>query len=492
MNFSIIKRILGWLLLFEVIFLLLPTITALVYQEWDTLWAILITMGACVSVGGICLIGKPKKNELYAKEGMIIVALSWIVLSLFGALPFWISGEIPNYVDALFETVSGFTTTGATILPSGEAVAALPKSLLMWRSFTHWVGGMGVLVFMMAFLPLSGARNMHIMKAESPGPTVGKLVPKVRTTALILYSIYAGLTLIQFIFLIFDMPLFDALNTAFATAGTGGFFFDNGSFSNYSPYIQWVITVFMLLFSINFNAYFLILCGKLKEAFNLEVRVFLGIVAAAIVMITLNLTFTSLQMQKYTLEEAVRHSAFSVASVISTTGFTTENFDLWPGFSKCILLLIMFVGACAGSTGGGIKVSRIVVLCKGAKHELKRTLHPKQIKKISLDGHIVEHEVLRNTNAYIIIYILLFIFSLLLVSLDPAVIGTGYDALTTNFTAVTATINNIGPGLGAVGPAGNFAFYSNFSKIVFIFDMLAGRLELFPMLLLLTPATWKR
>ena len=492
MNFSIIKRTLGWLLLFEAIFLLVPTITALVYSEWETLKAILISMGACALVGGVCLIGRAKRDSLYAKEGVVIVALSWIVLSLFGALPFWISGEIPNYIDALFETVSGFTTTGATIMQSGEAVAALPKSLLMWRSFTHWVGGMGVLVFMMAILPLSGGRNMYIMKAESPGPTVSKLVPKVRTTALILYGIYAGLTLIEFILLIFDMPLFDAINTAFATAGTGGFFFDNGSFSNYSPYIQWVVTIFMLLFSINFNAYFLILCKKFKDAFNLEVRVFVGIVVAAIAMIALNLCFTTMESVDFTAEEAIRHSAFSVASVISTTGFTTVDFNLWPGFSKCVLVLVMFVGACAGSTGGGIKVSRIVVLCKGAKHEMTRMLHPKQVKKITMDGHIVEHEVVRNTNSYIVVYILMFIVSLLLVSLDPAVIGTGFDALTTNFTAVVATINNIGPGLGAVGPTGSFAFYSGFSKIVFIFNMLAGRLELFPMLLLFAPTTWKR
>ena len=492
MNFSIIKRTLGWLLLFESIFLLVPTVTALVYQEWDTLWAILISMGACLGVGGLFLIGKPKNSAIYAKEGMVIVALSWIFLSLFGALPFWISGNIPNFIDALFETVSGFTTTGATILPSGEVIAAFPKSLLIWRSFTHWVGGMGVLVFMIAFLPLSGGRNMHIMKAESPGPVVGKLVPKVRTTALILYAIYAGLTLIQFIFLIFDMPVFDALNTSFATAGTGGFFFKDGDFSQYSAYVQWVVTIFMLLFSVNFNAYFLILCGKIKDAFNLEIKVFFSIVAVAIVMVALNLCFTTSKLIELSVEDAIRNSAFSVATVISTTGFSTTNFDIWPSFSKCILVLLMFVGACAGSTGGGIKVSRIIVLFKGAKHELQRTLHPKQVKKISMDGHIVEHEVVRNTNSFIIIYILVFVASLLLVSLDPAILATESEPLVTNFTAVAATINNIGPGLGAVGPAGNFAFYAWWSKLVFILDMLAGRLELFPILLLFMPATWKK
>ena len=493
MNYSIIKRTLGWLLLFEAIFLLVPTLTAVAYKEWDTLWAILASMGVCILVGACCLIGKLKSNALYAKEGMIIVASSWIVLSLFGALPFWFSREIPSYINALFETVSGFTTTGATIMPSGEAVEALPKSLLMWRSFTHWVGGMGVLVFIMAFLPLSGARNLHIMKAESPGPIVGKLVPKIRTTAKILYSIYFGLTMLQFVLLLCGkMSVFDALNAAFATAGTGGFSVKADGFAGYSSYIQWVVIVFMLLFSINFNSYFLILCGKLKEAFNLEVRVFLGIVFTAITVITINICMTSCALYHYTVGDGIRHAAFSVASVISTTGFATENFDIWPAFSKCILVLLMFIGACAGSTGGGIKVSRVVVLYKGATHEMKRALHPKQVKKISMDGHIVEHEVVRNTNAFIIIYILLILLSVLLVSLDSATAQVSKDALVTNFSAVAATINNNGPGLDAVGPAGNFAFYNPFSKLVFIFNMLAGRLELFPMLLLFHPATWKK
>ena len=496
MNFSIIKRTIGWLLLFEAIFLLVPTITAVVYEEWEPLGAILASMGACLLVGAICLIGRIKSDAIYAKEGMVIVASSWIMLSLFGALPFWISGTIPSYIDALFEAVSGFTTTGATIFTGGgtaDGYLNMPKSILMWRSFTHWVGGMGVLVFIMAFLPLSGARNMHIMKAESPGPTVGKLVPKVRTTAKILYSIYLGLTVLEFLFLLFGkMSVFDALNTAFATAGTGGFSIRTDGFAGYSNYLQWVVTVFMLLFSINFNAYFLILCGKVKDAFNLEVRVFVYVVVAAIAMITVNLCVTASQLYNYTFGDAVRHVSFSVASVISTTGFATENFDLWPSFSKCILVLAMFIGACAGSTGGGIKVSRVIVLYKGATHEMKRALHPKQVKKISMDGRIVEHEVVRNTNAFIVAYIMLFTLSMLLVTLDPAVAQVSRDALTTNFTAVLATLNNIGPGLDAVGPVGSFAFYNPFSKLVFIFNMLAGRLELFPMLLMFHPATWKR
>ena len=482
--------------------MLVPTATAFVYEEWSTMNAIIASIGACLLVGLLCLIGRVKNDSLYAKEGMVIVASSWIVLSLFGALPFWFSREIPSYIDALFESASGFTTTGATILTGDVAAGtadgylAMSKSLLMWRSFTHWVGGMGVLVFIMAFLPLSGARNMHIMKAESPGPIVGKLVPKVRTTAKILYLIYFCLTVLEFALLLCGkMPIFDALNTAFATAGTGGFAIRSDGFAGYLPYIQWVVTVFMLLFSINFNAYFLILCGKIKDAFNLEVRVFIGIVVAAIAVLTVNVYFTACELYSYSFGEALRHSAFSLASVISTTGFATADFNLWPTFSKCILVLAMLVGACAGSTGGGIKVSRIVVLYKGATHEMKRALHPKQVKKISMDGRIVEHEVVRNTNAFIITYILLFIASMLVISLDPAIAQLareGKDPLVTNFTAVIATLNNIGPGLEAVGPTGNFAFYSPLSKIVFIFNMLAGRLELFPMLILLHPATWKK
>lgn len=476
--------------------MLVPTLTAVVYAEWQTLGGIIASMGACLLVGAVFLMGKVKNDAVYAKEGMVIVASSWVALSLFGALPFFITREIPSYIDALFEAVSGFTTTGATIFTGGgtaDGYLALPKSLLMWRSFTHWVGGMGVLVFIMAFLPLSGARNMHIMKAESPGPIVGKLVPRVRTTAKILYAIYFGLTVLEFLFLLAGkMPVFDALNTAFATAGTGGFSIKTDGFAGYSPYLQWVVTVFMLLFSINFNSYFLILCKKVKDAFNLEVRVFLGIVLTAILVITINVYTTACELYSYTAGEALRHTAFSVASVISTTGFATENFDLWPAFSKTVLVMIMFVGACAGSTGGGMKVSRIVVLYKGATHEMKRVLHPKQVKKISMDGHIVEHEVVRNTNAYLVAFIMLFVVSLLLVSLDPAVAAASNNAIMTNFTAVAATINNIGPGLDAVGPVGSFAFYSPLSKLVFIFDMLAGRLELFPMLVLLAPSTWKK
>ena len=484
MNFQIIKRVIGWLLLFEAVFFLGPTIAAIVYRE-EELMDFLLCILICVLLGGACLIGKPRSSELYAKEGFVIVSLSWIVLSLFGCLPFWISGAIPSFIDALFETVSGFTTTGASIL-SGAQIEGMAKSLLFWRSFTHWVGGMGVLVFIIAFLPLSGAKNMHIMKAESPGPTVGKLVPKVRTTALILYSIYTALTLIQFLLLICGgMPVFDALNASFATAGTGGFGIKANSFASYSTYSQIIVTIFMLLFSLNFNSYFLLLCGRVKEAFNTEIKVFIGIVVAAIILVTLNVYFTVSAACDYTFGEALKHSAFSVASVISTTGFATAYFNYWPAFSQGILVLLMFIGACAGSTGGGIKVSRIVVLYKGATHEMKRLLHPKQVKKITVDGNVVEHEVVRGINAYMVAYCLIFIVSFLLISFDC-------QDFTTNFTAVAATFNNIGPGMSLVGPDGGFGFYSVFSKLVFIFDMLAGRLEIFPMLLLFSTKTWRK
>lgn len=485
MNFHIIKRTLGWILLFEAIFFALPAVTAIIYWE-EAFFSFLASAFICVIVGMACILGKPKNTKIYAKEGFVIVALSWIVMSLFGALPFWLSGEIPSYVDALFETVSGFTTTGATILPSGAAIEAMPKSLLMWRSFSHWVGGMGVLVFIMAFLPLSGAQNLHLMRAESPGPTVSKLVPKMRTTALILYLIYFAMTLLQFILLLFGkMPVFDALTTAFATAGTGGFAIKGDSFASYSTYSQIVVTVFMVLFSINFNSYYLLCRGRFKDALNAEVKTFLIIVLAAISMITLDLCLTESAVYEYSVGEALKHSAFSVASVVSTTGFATANFDLWPAFSKTILVTLMFIGACAGSTGGGIKVSRILILSKGAKHEVNRLIHPKQVKKIMIDKRVVEHEVVRSVNAYIIAYALIFIISLLIISWD------GKD-LVTNFTSVVTTLNNVGPGLGLVGPDGNFASFSVLSKLVYIFNMLVGRLEVFPMLVLFSPATWKK
>ncbi|MBE6625322.1 MAG: TrkH family potassium uptake protein [Ruminococcaceae bacterium] len=485
MNFHIIKRTIGWLLLFEAMFFLVPIITAIVYSEREIV-SFLVTMSICIALGLVCLLGKPKSEYMYAKEGLVIVSLSWIVISIFGALPFWLSGAIPSFVDALFETVSGFTTTGATIIATGAQVAALPKCMLMWRSFTHWVGGMGVLVLIMAFLPLSGARNMHIMRAESPGPTVDKLVPRVKTTAKVLYSIYLVMTLLEFIMLLCGgMSCFEALSCAFSTAGTGGFSWNAEGMGVYSSYLQVVVTVFMILFSINFNSYYLVLRGKIKDAFSTEVRAFLIITILAISAIAINIYLTSGDLYNYSIGEAIKHSAFSVGSIISTTGFTTENFDLWPAFSKAILVILMFIGACAGSTGGGIKVSRWLILGKGVIYELKMMLHPKQVRKISIDKRPVESETVRAVSSYLVAYILIYIASMLIVSLDC-------PDLETNFTAVAATINNVGPGLSAVGPAGSYAFFSDVSKLVFVFDMLVGRLEVFPMLLLFTPATWKK
>ena len=477
MNYKMIRNILGWILLFEAGFMLVPAITAVVYWE-KAFFSFLITIGICLCAGLLLALKRPEDTTLYSKEGFVIVSLSWITLSIFGALPFVISGAIPNYIDALFETVSGFTTTGASILAEVES---LPKSILMWRSFTHWVGGMGVLVFIMAFLPLSGGNNMHIMRAESPGPSVSKLVPRVKTTALILYTIYFVLTLLEFIILLIaDMSVFDALNTSFATAGTGGFGIRNTSLADFSPALQVIVTVFMILFSINFTSFYLLLLFRFKEAFNSEIRWFLGIVATTIIAITINARGAF-----ETLGEAVRNVSFTVASLISTTGFSTVDFDKWPEFSKNCLIVIMFIGACAGSTGGGIKVSRLIILVKGMFKELHTLLHPRQIKKITVDSKPIEHEIIRSTNVYMITYLLIFVVSIIAISFDN-------HSFVTNFTAVAATINNIGPGLDLVGPTKNFALFSSPAKLVLIFDMLAGRLELFPMILLFTPATWKK
>ena len=478
MNYRMIKYTLGWLMMFEAGFFLVPMITAVVYGEWHTLVAFAISALICLAIGSLCVYKKPEKTGIFAREGFVIVSLSWILLSIFGAIPFMLSGATTNFIDALFETASGFTTTGSSIF---REVESLPKAILMWRSFTHWVGGMGVLVFIMVFLPLGGGQNMHIMRAESPGPEVSKLVPKVKQTAFILYSIYFVMTVLQFIILLISgMGVFESINTAFATAGTGGFGIRNDSFASFSAAQQIIVTVFMLLFSINFNSYYLILKLKLRDAINSEVKTFIVIVLAAIGIITLNI------YQSYgSIGEALRHAAFTVSSLISTTGFATEDFDLWPSLSKAVLVLIMFIGACAGSTGGGMKVSRIIIAFKGFLRELYTLIHPKQVKAITIDKRPVDREVVRSVNAYLACYALVFISSLMLITLDD------FD-LVTNFTAVTATINNIGPGLAIVGPTANFANFSDISKLVLTFDMIAGRLELFPMLILLSPATWKK
>lgn len=478
MNYKIIKYVVGWVLIFEAIFMAPALLAAVIYQE-KAGYALLLSMGLCVLAGFLLTRKRIKNKSMYAKEGFVTVALCWITLSAFGALPFVFAGAIPSYADALFEVVSGFTTTGSSILTDVEA---LPKCLLFWRSFTHWIGGMGVLVFVMAILPLAGGNNMYLMKAESPGPSVGKLVPKVRGTAGLLYGMYIGLSVVQLLLLLLGgMPLFDALCTTFGTAGTGGFGVRNDSMASYSAYLQAVVTVFMILFGVNFNAYYLLLKKRVKPAFRMEeVRAYFGIIAAAILLITINISemFPNVRM-------AFHHAAFQVGTIITTTGFATTDFNLWPSFSKTILVLLMFIGACAGSTGGGIKVSRIVILFKSILKELDYVVHPHNIKKLKMDGRVVEHSVVRSVNVFLASYMMIFAASLLLISLD------NFD-FTTNFTAVAATMNNIGPGLELVGPTGNFSEFSNFSKLVLTFDMLVGRLELFPLLILFTKNTWTK
>ena len=478
MNYLMILYMLGWILNFQSMFLLLPSLVAVVYGETSGL-AFFVTAAVCGLLGFFAVRKKPSNVSLHAKEGFVIVALSWLLLSITGAIPFVINGEIPNLIDAMFETISGFTTTGASIL---KDVEALSKCSLFWRSFTHWVGGMGVLVFVLAILPSAGGQNMYIMKAESPGPSVSKLVPKVRTTAMILYGIYLALTVAQLLFLVAGrMPIFDALTTTFGTAGTGGFGIKNSSLGGYSSYIQIVTSIFMILFGVNFNIYFLFLCKKGKQAVrSVEVLTYLGVITVSTVVIGI------LILNSYdSAGEAFKHSLFQVSSIITTTGFSTADFNVWPQMAKTILVMLMFIGACAGSTGGGIKVSRIVILIKTVKKEIRQIIHPRAIEKVKMDGKIVEHETLRAVNVFMVAYLFIFALSVLLISVDE------FD-LTTNFTAVAATLNNIGPGLEAVGPTGNFSGYSGLSKVVLMFDMLAGRLEIFPMLICIAPSTWKR
>ena len=477
MNRSIIRYILGYVLKIEAVFLLLPCLIALYYHEHEGLYFLSVAV-FCGLVGILMTIHKPSNTVFYLKEGCISTALSWILLSFFGCLPFWISGEIPSFTDALFETISGFTTTGASVLSDVES---LSHASLLWRSFTHWIGGMGVLVFILAIMPLGSGSNMNLMKAESPGPSVGKLVPKVKSTAQILYLIYFGMTVLQFILLLFgNMSVFEALNTAFGTAGTGGFGFRNDGFASFSPYIQWVVTIFMILFGVNFNAFYFLIFRKFKQAFGIEeIRYYILIILSAIGII-----FVDLLNHYSNALDALRHSSFQVASIITTTGYSTADFNTWSQTSKTVLVILMFIGACAGSTGGGIKVSRISIMIKSVLKEINTYLHPKSVKKIKVDGKLVEHEVVRSVNSYLITYLLLFVISIFLVSLE------GRD-LVTSFTSVSATLNNIGPGLELVGPTGNFGILSPLTKYVLMFDMLAGRLELFPLLLLFHPGVWK-
>ena len=497
MNYKMVRYTLSVLLLFEALFFFVPMLTALCFGEKEAFNAFLITALICIAIATPFVFNKPKNTELFAKDGFIIVSLSWIVLSAFGALPFVISGAVPNYIDAFFEIVSGFTTTGSSIIPEVEK---MPKAILIWRSFSNWIGGMGVLVFIMAILPLSGAQNMHIMRAESPGPTVSKLVPRVKKTASILYLIYIAMTFIMFCFLVFDptITVFEAINTSLATAGTGGFGFKNDSMFSFSPYVQIIITLFMLLFSINFNSYYLILKGKIKDAFNSEVKLFLTIAAVAIAIITVDVylnnslvTPTGEQMKR-SFGDSLRHSAFGVATVISTSGFSTVDFNEWSALAHFILICLMFTGACAGSTAGGFKLSRIIILFKSMIREFGNLIHPNQVKKITIDDKPLDNQAVHSVLTYLATYVFIFFGSLFLISIDQSIFNQAENTFVTNFTAVTACFNNIGPGLEFVGPTQNFADFSPVSKLILSFDMLAGRLELFPMLILFTPSTWKK
>ncbi len=477
MNNAMIAYILGAVLRIEGVLLLGPCAAAVWYGE-KVGWYYLGVAVVCEICGWLLAHKRPANQVFYLKEGCVATALSWLALSFFGGLPMYFSGEIPKFVDALFETASGFTTTGATILGDVEHLA---KATLLWRSMTHWVGGMGILVFLLAIVPLSGGSNMNIMRAESPGPSVGKLVPKVRHTARILYLIYVGLTALELILLLCGgMSFFESLNHSMATAGTGGFGIRNDSLASYSAYLQWVVTIFMILFGVNFNAYYFILFRQFRKAFGMEeVRYYLLIVLASI-----GIVFFCIRPMYDSGADGVRHAAFQVSSIISTTGFSTVDFDLWPQTARTILVLLMFIGACAGSTAGGMKVSRIVIAAKTVKKELGAYLHPKSIKKIRFEGKPVEHEVVRSINVYIIAYFVVFAISVFLVSFNNR-------NLETNVTAVAATINNVGPGLAMVGPTLNYGHFSAFTKVVLIFDMIAGRLELFPLLMLFHPGIWK-
>ena len=479
MNRKMVFYTVGNIALVEAALLLLPALVALIYLEKSG-FSFLITAALSLAVGMFfILFFKPQSRLIYAKEGFAIVAYAWLMMSAIGALPFVLGGAIPSYIDAFFETVSGFTTTGASILTDVES---LDKCMLFWRSFTHWIGGMGVLVLVTAVVPNIADRSLNILKAEMPGPTVGKLVPRSRDTAKILYWIYFGMTAILTVLLIAGgMPIFDSIVHAFGTAGTGGFGIKADSIASYSPYLQWVITVFMFLFAINFNLYYLMLIGKFRAVFKSdELWFFCALVLFCIGAITVDI----LPMYE-TFEEAIRLSAFQVCTIVSTTGYATADFNLWPGLSKALLLILMFIGGCAGSTGGGLKAARVVILFKSIKKELKRLLHPRSVKAVMSEGKKLDDETLNGVTSYFAVYTLCIIAVFVLLSFEP------FD-FETNFTASVACFNNIGPGFGAVGPASSFADYSGFSKIILSFAMLLGRLEVFPLLLGLNPLIWKR
>lgn len=480
MNKKMIFATLGKITVSEAGLMLLPLLVSLIYREWTVALSFLAAIALALVAGFSLYFSCRTKNKLiFAKEGFIIVAGAWLIMSAIGAIPFVLSGDIPSYIDAFFETVSGFTTTGASVLTDVES---LSRGALFWRSFTHWVGGMGVLVFVMALLPSFSDRSIHIMRAEMPGPIVGKIVPKARETARILYIIYFVMTVAEVILLLLgDMPLFDSLVHAFGTAGTGGFGIKSDSISSYSSYLQWVITVFMFLFGVNFNIYYLMLLKKFKSVFKSgELWAYVGIAAGATVAICINIlpSFNNFW-------DALRASAFQVSSIITTTGYSTVDFNLWPTFSKVILAALMFTGACAGSTGGGFKVTRVVILFKSIKQEIKRMIHPRSVRAIKFEGKVVDKTTLNGVGIYLAVYMMCLVAVLVAISFEP------FD-FETSFSAALSCFNNIGPGFSAVGPMASYAEYTGFSKIILSFAMLFGRLEIYPLLIALTPSTWTK
>lgn len=480
MNYRMMTYILGNIMQAEGVLMSFSVLLALYQAEWNELKVFLLTIALLLGLGTLAKRSAPKDKKIYGREGFVVVALSWIVMSFFGALPFWLSGAIDGFINCWFETVSGFTTTGATVL---SEIESLPKSILFWRSFTHWIGGMGILVFVLAIVPLGDERSMHLMRAEAPGPVVSKLVPKIKSTAKILYGIYIALTILEGLLLfIGGMPLFDSINHALSTAGTGGFSIKNSSIAAYdNAYFEYVITIFMLLFSINFNLFYLLLVRDFKAVLkNEELRYYLIIVGLSTLMITINI------LHLYpTAESAFRHAFFQVATITSTTGFITANYEQWPELSKTILVVLTMLGACGGSTGGGIKVSRFIILLKLTLREIRHIVHPRSVNIIRLEGQRISEETIQGTTGYFITYVLLLFGSLILVSFD------NYD-FTTSITAVITTLGNVGPGLSLVGPVENFGLFSGFAKLVLSMDMLFGRLEIFPMIMLFSPSIWKK
>ncbi|MBO5312454.1 MAG: TrkH family potassium uptake protein [Clostridia bacterium] len=513
MNYKLLGRILGKIMIMESILMLAPLIVSFVYQEGLRNYiAFIVPIVALATLGSVMQIPKPKRNSIYQKEGFALVALVWIIMTLFGAIPFVINKNIPNYIDACFEIMSGFTTTGASIITDIEAIS---KSSLFWRSFSHWIGGMGILVFVLIFIPESNdGSSMHLLRAESPGPKVGKIVSRMKVTARILYIIYLCLTVAEFIILLFDASIlpepyaenrvFYSMLTAFGSAGTGGFGFVPNSLELFSPFSQYVVSIFLIIFGCNFALYYLILIGKIKEVFRSEeFKTYLLMILSAITIIFISL-YTKMQ-EFYCVEEAFRHSLFQVASIMTTTGYTTTNYNMWPEIAKTVLIILMFVGAMAGSTAGGIKVSRIVMAVKGTYVNIRKLINPRYVPKTKFEGKSLEEKTTNDVFSFITLYLFVLLLTVLILSFDP-VNGTTLDPIITdlgnetetthgflsNFSAALSCISNIGPGLEAVGPYSSFAGYSDFSKLVLTFVMLLGRLEILPVLILFTPRTWKR